>query len=200
MYHDKRFQTDLHFPFVAFSHQQIKAATSGSFLLAKKHQFEAISQRVVNLDTTALNHLIDRYAKEDIVHAQTDQERECFQILRDLDHINGHVKGSITSKKNMRNQIWSLVCAKGAPSWYITLSPTDVNHPISLYYADNQEVFKPTLKHYNEKIRLISANPVASARFFHLMVNLFITHVLGVNVHHMGVFGQTAAYFGTVEQ
>jgi hypothetical protein len=35
MYHDKRFQTDINFPFVAFSHEQIKASTTGGFLLAE---------------------------------------------------------------------------------------------------------------------------------------------------------------------
>ena len=31
MYHDKRFQTDVYFPFVAFSHAQIKSSTTGAF-------------------------------------------------------------------------------------------------------------------------------------------------------------------------
>ena len=43
MYHDKRFQTDLYFPMIAFNHEQIKAGTSGSFLLAKQHKFGEIS-------------------------------------------------------------------------------------------------------------------------------------------------------------
>jgi hypothetical protein len=34
MYHDKRFQTDPNFPFIAFSHEQIKASATKSFLLA----------------------------------------------------------------------------------------------------------------------------------------------------------------------
>ena len=39
MYHDKSFQTDGNFPFVAFSHEQIKANTTQSFLLADKSRF-----------------------------------------------------------------------------------------------------------------------------------------------------------------
>ena len=34
---------------------------------------------------------------------------------------------------------------QGAPSWYITLSPADNKHPISLYNADTQEEFTPVL-------------------------------------------------------
>ena len=32
------------------------------------------------------------------------------------------------------------------------------------------------------------------------MVEMFIIHVLGVNTSHAGIFGDTAAYYGTVEQ
>ena len=32
MYHDKRFQTDLYFPIVAFNHEQLKGSSTGSFL------------------------------------------------------------------------------------------------------------------------------------------------------------------------
>jgi hypothetical protein len=29
----------------------------------------------------------------------TSEEKNCFQLLHDLDHVGGFVKGSITSKK-----------------------------------------------------------------------------------------------------
>lgn len=36
--------------------------------------------------------------------------------------------------------------------------------------------------------------------FFKIMVKLFLKHVLGVGVDHRGVYGDTAAYYGTLEQ
>ncbi len=50
------------------------------------------------------------------------------------------------------------------------------------------------------KYRLIANNPVAGARFFHLAVQLFLKHVLGVGTDHPGLFGNTESYYGTVEQ
>jgi len=47
---------------------------------------------------------------------------------------------------------------------------------------------------------LIANNPVASARFFHFMMKAFIKHVLGVDTDHPGIYGDTVAYYGTVEQ
>ena len=41
---------------------------------------------------------------------------------------------------------------------------------------------------------------MAAACFFHLVVQLFIKHVLGVNNQTSGLYGETTAYYGTVEQ
>ncbi|TFK60229.1 hypothetical protein BDN72DRAFT_779679 [Pluteus cervinus] len=102
----------------------------------------------------------------------------------------------------MRNEIWSLIAAKGAPSWYITLSPVDIRSPICVYYADTKEEFVLDLPSYDygDRIYLISRNPVAAARFFNVLVKLFIKHILGVDGGHDGIYGKTSAYYGTVEQ
>ena len=56
---------------------------------------------------------------------------------------NKFVKGSTSTKKYMRNEIWSLISFMNAPSWFVTFSPADVKHPISLHFADTQENFSP---------------------------------------------------------
>ena len=94
-------------------------------------------------------------SKEDGVRAETDDEKKCFDIIRDLDHVQNEVKGSITSKKYMGNEIWSVVNHCGAPFWYITLSPADVKHPICLYYAGTSETFMPNIMPYDEQMRLV---------------------------------------------
>jgi hypothetical protein len=78
------------------------------------------------------------------------REKICFQLIKDLDHVGDHVKGSATSKKYMRNEIWSLILYLDAPSWFITFAPTDNKHPICLYYAETQEKFSLLLKDNNE--------------------------------------------------
>ena len=100
----------------------------------------------------------------------------------------------------MRNEVWSLISFKGAPSWFITFSPVDNNHPLCLYYADNKLEFSLKSRSADERLRLISQNPVAAARFFHYMSMSFIKHVLGVDGDGPGLYGETDAYYGTVEQ
>ena len=201
MYHDKRFQTDINFPFVAFSHEQMKANTTQSFLLVDQTRFVDISQRLMNIDWSALNDLTKRLETGEHAAPKTDAEKLCFQVIRDLDAVSGKMHGSIVSKKYMRNEIWSLINQLGAPSWYITLSPADIQHPICVYYAGSSLDFKPSLvTPYDERMRSVCRNPVAGARFFHFMVETFITDVLGVEGSHRGFYGDTSGYYGTVEQ
>ena len=41
---------------------------------------------------------------------------------------------------------------------------------------------------------------MAAACFFHIIVENFIKHVLGFETKHLGFYGKTEAYYGTVEQ
>ena len=43
------------------------------------------------------------------VKGEPQDEKDCLQLIHDLYHVKGPVKGSITSKKYMRNEIWSLI-------------------------------------------------------------------------------------------
>jgi hypothetical protein len=59
----------------------------------------------------------------------------------------------------MRNEVWSLIAFKGAPSWFITFSPVDNNHPLCLYFADDKIYFTPILDPYDPS-PLILIDPV----------------------------------------
>jgi Helitron helicase-like domain at N-terminus len=141
MYHDKCFQYDLIFPFVTFSHQQLKVATSAGFLLADTSKFIDITSRLLSVNQDTLASISKQLSDSEIVKPLTDDERSCFQIVQNLNHINSRVQGSITSKKYMHSEIWSLIAYLGAPIWYITLSPADNKHPICLYFADDNKAF-----------------------------------------------------------
>ncbi|KAJ3969038.1 hypothetical protein EV361DRAFT_779802, partial [Lentinula raphanica] len=54
LYHDKRFQQDESFPFVAFSQQQIKAGTSQAFLMADSNKFDEVANRFLSIDQKVL--------------------------------------------------------------------------------------------------------------------------------------------------
>ncbi|KAI0075440.1 hypothetical protein K474DRAFT_1558022, partial [Panus rudis PR-1116 ss-1] len=200
MYYDKRFQMDPMFPLIAFNHEQIKRSTTGGFLLAERQNFDDVANRLFTLNDDTLTHIIEQLQKQGHYKPETEQEKECYRILNDLDFVDAHVDGSVTNRKRMRNEIWALTSYLGAPSWFITFSPADVNHPIALYFADTNQACFPSFRSYDERIRLIAHNPVAGARFFKMMVELFLKHVLKWNQNTPGLYGDTSGYYGTVEQ
>ncbi|KDQ53987.1 hypothetical protein JAAARDRAFT_99997, partial [Jaapia argillacea MUCL 33604] len=98
-----------------------------------------------------------------------------------------------------RNEIWCLIAYRGAPNWFITFTPGDISHPISLYYAMTKQKIPISVPMKDECRKLLIQNPVVGARFFHFAVNLFLQHILGVNSDHLGVYGKTGSYYGTIE-
>jgi len=84
---------------IAFNHEQIKQCTTAGYLLMEKKNFKDISHRLFNTDIETLKDLSKRMQRGTKVQPETDKEKMCFQLLKDLDHVGGHVKGSLTSKK-----------------------------------------------------------------------------------------------------
>ena len=98
MYHDKRFQMDAYFPLVAFNHEQIKNSTTGGYLLTEKSNFHDIADRLLNIDTAVLEDLSKRLTRGDRVKPETPEEKACYALISDLDHVGGHVQVPLHQK------------------------------------------------------------------------------------------------------
>ncbi|KIK54338.1 hypothetical protein GYMLUDRAFT_177551, partial [Collybiopsis luxurians FD-317 M1] len=81
MYHNKQFQLDMSFAFVAFSHEQIKASTMQAFLLANTKNFDNISTRLLTVDQSILKQLALHMAAGEFVKPLNDSEQQCFLLL-----------------------------------------------------------------------------------------------------------------------
>ena len=201
MYHDKRFQKDPYFPLIAFNQEQIKSSVTGGFLLASRENFSTIAQRLLHVKESVLSALVAKFEKGPVTAEDlSEQEKECYKVLNDIDYIGAHVPGSVTNRKHLRNEIWSLSAYLGAPSWFITYAPADIEHPIAIYLAGSDTAIYPTNLSKDERFWMIANNPVAGARFFKIMTEAFIKHVLGYGSTYSGLYGKTAGYYGTVEQ
>jgi len=101
MYFDKRFQMEPMFPLVAFNHEQIKSSVTGGYLIASKANFPAIASRLMRVNQSTLSDLTERLKNGEHVKPMTDDEKLCYQIINDLDHVAHHVQGSKTNRKYM---------------------------------------------------------------------------------------------------
>jgi len=109
----------------------------------------------MNVNLEVLSELTKQMTEGERIKPETEEEQLCFKLINDLDHVNGHVPGSITSEKIYEK--WNLVfnlIPLVHQSWFITFSPADNMHPISLYFADTQETFSPELRPENERTDL----------------------------------------------
>lgn len=202
MYHDRRFQTDPYFPFLVFNHNQITAAVRGGWLVTEKRHFDNVVERILDLDTSTLNQLIQRGQENGYIVAETEEEKKCCRILPLIEHASAGVEGSFTQRKYQRHEIKSVVYEKGLPIFFITFAPVDFKNPICLHYCSRDisiSPLAPATEAAADRIRAIAANPVACARFFDVMVRMFIDIVLRDGKEEDGLFGRTSGYYGTVE-
>jgi hypothetical protein len=202
MYHDKCFQRDAGFVIVTFNHQLIHQSMTGSFMLAKRNNFDKVVETIHRISPYILSNIAEKMKEGGKFIPKTRDEKDCFSLLDQIEYVGGQVNGSLASKKFQRNELWSLVTFKNAPHWFITLSPADNKHPLCIYLASDDEMFSPRIKGYAERQHLVTRNPVACVRFFDYLVRLFIKHVCGwkEDVQTHGMFGKPSGYYGMVEQ
>lgn len=123
-----------------------------------------MTDRLLDLNIGSMRTQMNKLDKGNIITLElTDTEQQCFKLLHDLDVISAYVDGSVTSHKFMRAEIWSLIIYLGAPMWYITLSPADINHPLCIYFAGTDVAFRPDFSQRAADIAKVIANPVAGA-------------------------------------
>jgi hypothetical protein len=113
----------------------------------------------------------------DRVRPETPKEKACYALISDLDYVGGYVQGSITSKKYMRNEIWSLISYLGAPSWFITFEPADNRHPIALCFADTEETFSPEILTDKQCYLLNSKN---ASNMCWVLIKIILAYLVGI--------------------
>lgn len=178
MYYDKRFQLDPTFALIGMNIEQMRESNDGGYVLSKRTNIESIAARLRNLDDKVLAAISEQLLAGKRIKPTTQAEKDCFALIHDIDAVAGKVPGSITSKKYMRNEVWSMISRIGSPSWFITLSPADEKHPLCIYFADSGTSYNPELLASDRRKIIVSRNPTAAARFFHFVVEAFIKHVV----------------------
>jgi hypothetical protein len=202
-YCDKRFQEDVFFPFIVFNHNQIRECSTGSHLLTERSNFDHVASRILEVNSEALDALARRSERDGYARPENEAEKQCYELLGYVDSVASHVEGSTTQRKFQRNEIRSLIIEEGVPVFFITFAPPPYKNPICLYFCGlniDLDDLNINLPSYSERARMVARNPVACARFFHVLVQAFIQTVLRKGSPTPGLFGHTAAYYGTVEE
>ncbi|KAF9050081.1 hypothetical protein BJ165DRAFT_1414089 [Panaeolus papilionaceus] len=151
------------FCIVAFNHMSIKQSSSGSYIMVKRKNFQAIASSITELDATDLTVISERLRDPKAKKCPENAgEQGWFRILDQIEYVGSHVGGSLAARKYQRNEVWSLISFQGTPNWFVTISPVDSKHPLCIYFADQDLEFKPDLRSSSDRLLLVTRNPVAS--------------------------------------
>ena len=77
----------------------MKESTTTGYLTAEKKSFHDITDRLMNINLEVLSDLTKQMTEGECVKPEMEEEKLCFKLINDLDHVNGHVPGSI--RKNI---------------------------------------------------------------------------------------------------
>jgi hypothetical protein len=204
-YHDRRFQTDEYFMFIAFNIIQLRATSSQSYVVAKRSNWKSVEALLSRIDLDVLQSVIDKSAANPkaAFRPSSAAEQDIQTLLKHIEDVSSTAKGSNLSKRRMRTQIKSIILSHGAPTFFITFAPVDINSPLCVYFAGQRvdlDSYAPALPNAGQRLVAIARNPVAGAEFFRIMVQLFTDLALGMKYENReGLFGKTKSYYGTVE-
>lgn len=197
------FARDPEFAFVYYNIRQKKAVCESINFRVKVSQQREIIRDLTRLDKDVLARLIERFGRNPFYSPMGDDEKGVMRVLDRVRMVGRDLPGTAAYKVMLRNEIRALINFKGTPALFVTLNPSDVNHPLVRLYSGEDirledMIAGEELTTWQRKV-LAAQNPVACALFFNTMIESFINVVLRYGRSERGLFGRCSAYFGTVE-
>lgn len=205
-YCDKRFRTDLNFVFQAFGVLQKRQVCRSACLQVTKSAFLQHQKEFRELT-----------AQDLMVASEEESKKVPFSnptvraFRNQLSALRTKVTGTDESRIKIRGQIKGMTTMKGPPSLWITINPSDTGDPIAQVFCgeeiDVDNFVRTAGPNSEQRTQNIAADPYAAAKFFHFVVNVLIEELFGIRGYRQsgpvkrteGIFGQVAAYIGTVE-
>jgi hypothetical protein len=194
-YNDRRFETNHSFIFVVFNLLQRRDACFHAQLIATKPYFQASANEIQSINSKDIEMALDNNFKRTY---NAESNSALNKLLQQIKTVGGRVMGSAYSRTALRIRIHALIFNQGLPSIFLTLNPADIHSPVALYFAgvklNLDDIQNEQLMDTYRRAEIIASHPVATAKFFHLLItNILDTMIMG------GVLGPVKAYFGTVE-
>jgi hypothetical protein len=184
MLQDRRFAVDPAWMYVTLNRIQRRQAKRCNTLSAQSESFRKDASLLQSLSASSVAASLRKLNPKD-VYADlpvSDPSRPQLQTLfRRVQAVQYKLPGTNEARKKMRYRAYSMVTFLGVPAFFVTLNPSDTNNPLCLRYAgvklalplagDDLPSGMPSLM---ERAKIVAANPVAAAEFFHRVVRAFI--------------------------
>ncbi|KAI0359239.1 hypothetical protein OH77DRAFT_1395328, partial [Trametes cingulata] len=190
---DSAFRNDPNFAFIFFNIRQKRMVLQSVSFRVPASQRDDVIEKLMSLDVNVLDRLIDKFKSNPRYKPETQEERGILHLLMRVNTVSHDLPGSNGYKIALRNEIRALINHIGTPTLFITLNPSDRDHPLVRLYA-GQDINIEDSMHGIELSRwqrtvLAASNPTACARFFDTMIRNFISIVLRFGRPGRGLFG-----------
>jgi len=204
---DRRFQEHYSFMFVAFNITQRRKLLLHTSLRVNRKNFDNWARRFSDVSIDAMQALAERTSSGAQPTAESDDERQVIDLLKEVKVISANIPGSAASRLTMRNEIRANILSLGVPSFYVTVNPADVYNPIVRFLSGSDIDIDNLLSHeiptYWDQAKVVARNPCIAAEFFDTYINAFISAILGYDPKQRsltpGILGVARAYYGCVE-
>ncbi|KAH9858159.1 hypothetical protein C2E23DRAFT_719193, partial [Lenzites betulinus] len=190
---DSRFCLDPNFAFVYYNIRQKKAVFDSVTFRVSATQREQVIGDIMKLKVEQLDALAQAFEKDPRYKPRTDEERNIMKLLAKVNTVSHDLPGSNGYKIMLRNQIRALIHSEGTPTLFVTLNPSDRDHPLVRLYAGHEIVIEDHMRGEElsrwQRSKLAARNPAACARFFDKIMTQFISTVLRFGREGRGLFG-----------
>ncbi|KAH9855863.1 hypothetical protein C2E23DRAFT_948009, partial [Lenzites betulinus] len=187
------FRNDPDFAFVFYNIRQKKAVLDSVTFRVPESQRDDVIQKLLAIDTQKLDALTARYTEDPRYRPQGEEELAIVRLLSRLNTVSHDLPGSNGYKVMLRNQIRALINFQGTPTLFVTLNPSDRDHPLVRLYSGHEIDAETVLRGEElsrwDRSRLAASNPSACARFFHKMISQFVHTILRFGRSGNGLFG-----------
>ncbi|KAF9042368.1 hypothetical protein BJ165DRAFT_1315472, partial [Panaeolus papilionaceus] len=163
--------------FVLFNMVQRRRVLLNTYHKVKNSSFRDFARKFSAVPAEAIKDYTNKKSEHHAYEPSTEGEHLIERLLREIHIVQGSVPGSPSMKNRMRNEIRSLIIAKGNPSFFITINPADVYSPILRLVAGDTFDIDNMLSHdiigYFSQAQRIAENPVMASKFFDLFMEAF---------------------------
>ena len=197
------FRDDPDFAFVFYNIMQKRSVFESAAFRVNASQRDRVVRELLAVDVHILDSLAKKFEIDRHYKPEDPKERRLMGLLARVNAISHDLPGSNGYKIVLRNQVRALMNELGTPTLFITLNPSDRDHPLVRLYAGheidvNDEVRGEDLSSWERRV-LAAKNPSACAKFFHKMITMFVEIILRYGRPGRGLFGVCKGYYGTVE-
>ncbi|KAI0349036.1 hypothetical protein OH77DRAFT_1415646, partial [Trametes cingulata] len=190
---DSPFRDDPDFAFVFFNVLQKKSVLKSVAFRVPASQRDRTIRELMAIDVRRLDELIGRFKDNPQYKPEGDEEAGILRLLLKVNTLSHDLPGSNGYKILLQNQIRALMNYMGTPTLFVTLNPSDRDHPLVRLYAgtdiDAEERMRGIELSRWKRTVFAARNPSACARFFDKMIRNFIEVVLRFGKSDRGLFG-----------